>query len=154
MYKNYTKTYNNIQSRNFGQKKSHLRRWLKRSGRDSNPRPPAWQAGILTKLNYQTEISRLYIIVCFCIVFIHLQRNEIYILYTILCNSIQLFWYNCDTIFFIFQELGLKSWYKYSNFDTICNYFIRVVSYLYQNKCILMYNIIYYIYISFLCKCT
>mgnify|MGYP006960591156 CR=1 FL=1 len=35
MYKNYTKTYNNIQSRIFGHKKSHLKRWLKRSGRDS-----------------------------------------------------------------------------------------------------------------------
>ena len=28
---------------------------FRRCGRGSNPRPPAWQAGILTKLNYRTK---------------------------------------------------------------------------------------------------
>ena len=32
----------------------YLRGILWRCGRGSNPRPPAWQAGILTKLNYRT----------------------------------------------------------------------------------------------------
>ena len=32
----------------------------KRSGRDSNPRPRAWQARILTRLNYQTKYVRTF----------------------------------------------------------------------------------------------
>ena len=39
---------------------------LSRCWRDSNSRPPAWQAGILTKLNYSTCF--FYFFVTFCVI--------------------------------------------------------------------------------------